>query len=66
MAVEVSTSGGGVLAALPKALFKVPADVDSWDVSKDGKFLMAAPSGVNSVAQPPLTVVLNWQTALKK
>jgi hypothetical protein len=46
----------------------VPADVDSWDVSADGKrFLMAAPSAVNSVAQPPFTVVvLNWQTALKK
>ena len=66
MAVDFSTSGG-VFQGLPKALFKVPADVDSWDVSADGKrFLMAVPSGVNSVAQPPFTVVLNWQTALKK
>ena len=67
MDVEVSTIGGVFQAARPKALFKVPADVDSWDISADGKrFLMAVPSGVNAVAPPPFTVVLNWQTALKK
>ena len=66
MAVEVSTSGV-FQAGVPKALFKVPPGVLFWDVSADGKrFLMAAPSSASVVPQPPFTVVLNWQAALKK
>jgi len=68
MAVEVNT-GDVFQAGVPKQLFKVPAGVLFWDVSADGnKFLMAAPSGAGptSQPQPPFTVVLNWQAALKK
>jgi eukaryotic-like serine/threonine-protein kinase len=66
MAVEVNTSGV-FQAGIPKALFKVPAGVLFWDVSTDGRrFLMAAPSAASAAAQPPFTVVLNWQAALKK
>jgi Tol biopolymer transport system component len=37
----------------------------SYEVSRDGqRFLMSAP--VNGATAPPLTVVLNWQTQLKK
>lgn len=64
MAVEVSTSGV-FQAGVPEALFKVPAGALFWDVSADGeRFLMAAPS--DATAQSPFTVVLNWQSSLKK
>ena len=67
MAVEVNTSGTMFQAGIPKAMFKMPPGVVFWDVSADGKkFLMAAPSGASATAQPPLTVVLNWQEMLKK
>ena len=66
MAVEVNTTGT-FRSGIPKALFKVPPGVFFWDVSSDGKrFLMAAPSPTNASSQPPFTVVLNWQAALKK
>ncbi len=66
MAVAVNTSGV-FQAGIPKALFKVPNGVIFWDASADGKkFLMAAPSGVNPLAQEPFTVMLDWQVGLKK
>jgi eukaryotic-like serine/threonine-protein kinase len=66
MAVEVSTSGA-FRAGIPRALFKVPPGVLFWDVSPDGKrFLMAAPSPTSASSQLPFTVVLNWQSALKR
>jgi len=66
MAVEVSTSGV-FQAGIPKALFKVPRGELFWDVASDGnRFLMAAPSSASVGTQPPFTVVLNWQAALKK
>ncbi|MBZ5696531.1 MAG: protein kinase [Acidobacteriia bacterium] len=64
MAVDVSTAGV-FQAGIPKTLFKVPRGVLFWDVSTDGKrFLMPSPSAAS--AQPPFTVVLNWETGLKK
>ena len=64
MAVEVDTSGA-FRAGIPKALFKVPLGLQFWEVSPDGKrFLMPSPSAAS--AQPPFTVVLNWQAGLKK
>lgn len=64
MAVGVSTSGV-FKAETPKALFKLPPGVLFWDVSPDGKrLLLVAPLGVT--AQAPFTVVLNWQSSLKK
>jgi Tol biopolymer transport system component len=66
MAVPVNTSGV-FQAGIPKPLFKVPAGVLFWDVSADGKkFLMAAPSATGQAGEPKFTVVLNWQSALKK
>jgi hypothetical protein len=70
MAVDVSTTGI-FHAEVPKELFKTPKGVLYWDVTADGKrFLMTAPSAANPAAppraQPPFTVVLNWQAALKK
>ena len=66
MAVEVSTNGV-FQAGAPKSLFKVPAGVWFWDVDAEGKrFLMAEPSQTSAPVPPRITVVLNWQTALKK
>jgi eukaryotic-like serine/threonine-protein kinase len=66
MAVEVNTTGA-FRAAIPKPLFKVPTGVVYWDVSADGRrFVMAVPSTMNTATQSKLTVVLNWQAALKK
>jgi Tol biopolymer transport system component len=38
----------------------------SYDVTADGRFLVNTISGQDSVASPPITVVMNWQAALKK
>jgi len=66
MAAEVNT-GGAFQAGIPRPLFKVPPRVYFGDASSDGKrFLMAAPSTSSAVPRPPITVVLNWQAALKK
>ena len=66
MAVDVSTSGV-FQAGVPKALFKVPAGVVFFDVSADGKrFLVVAPTAASATPPPKFTVVLNWQSLLKK
>jgi len=65
MTVPVNTSAV-FQAGIPKPLFKVPPGVLFWDVTSDGKrFVMAAPASVATASQP-FTVVLNWQSALKK
>jgi eukaryotic-like serine/threonine-protein kinase len=67
MAVELTTNPGFV-AGVPKALFQAPQRTATfpygWDVMPDGKrFLFAAQA---EQKEPPFTVVLNWQAALKK
>jgi dipeptidyl aminopeptidase/acylaminoacyl peptidase len=47
----------------PKTLFDAPANA-GFDVSKDGRFLMAV--GVAQSSPTPLTIVLNWQALFKK
>jgi len=64
MAVDVNTSGV-FQAGIPKQLFKTPPGVLFYDVSADGKrFLMPAP--LVTGADSSFTVVLNWQSPLKK
>jgi eukaryotic-like serine/threonine-protein kinase len=66
MAVDVNTSGV-FQAGIPKELFKAPNGVLFWDVSADGKrFIMANPEEENPAPPPAFSVVLNWETALKK
>jgi hypothetical protein len=66
MAIDVNTSGV-FQAGVPKPLFRVPPGVLFWDVSPDGKrFIMAQPSAESARAASKFTVVLNWQSALKK
>jgi eukaryotic-like serine/threonine-protein kinase len=67
MAVECATNPE-FRAGVPKPLFQTPQTAFSsgysWDVTSDGKrFLFPAPA---ERAAAPFTVVLNWQTGLKK
>jgi hypothetical protein len=67
MAVDVTTSPR-FQAGVPKPLFRVPPSASptsfSWDLAPDGsRFLFPAPPEQSNT---PLTVVLNWQAALKK
>jgi hypothetical protein len=65
-------SGTKFEAGAPKSLFRVPltssADIlerHTYTVSNDGqRFLMAAAAGGGK--SPPITVVVNWQAALKR
>ncbi|MEO8099597.1 MAG: protein kinase [Acidobacteriota bacterium] len=62
MAVKVTTSPA-VQVGDPVKLF-TGYDGGAYDVSPDGRILMAVTSGQNSVN--PIKVVLNWQLALRK
>ena len=58
----------------PRELFKVPiatggprAFAFHYDVAPDGKrFIALTTPQADALASSPITVVLNWQTALKK
>ena len=70
MSVDVTLSPA-FKASAPKALFQPPIfggaannrNREYWDIAPDGRFLVLTNSGD---ASAPLTVVLNWQAALKK
>ena len=64
MAVEVKGDGKKFDAGVPKPLFSVPAQAQ-FDVSKDGRFLIHVPVA-QTATNVPITVVVNWQSALKK
>jgi len=64
MAVDVKGDGKNFQAGVPKALFNTTID-DPFDVSRDGRFLLQVPSE-RAITNVPLTVVANWQEALKK
>jgi eukaryotic-like serine/threonine-protein kinase len=63
MAVEMKGTGTNPEAGIPKALFDVRPN-PTFDVAKDGRFLIAAP--VQQNASVPITVVVNWIAGLKK
>ncbi|HWC95721.1 MAG TPA: protein kinase [Candidatus Sulfopaludibacter sp.] len=64
-AVEIRTAGAKLEPGMPQKLFDGPSGWMSMDAAPDGrKFLFAVPSA-DSLRQP-LTVVVNWQSALKK
>ena len=64
MAVGIQ-SGPVFQAGVPKPLFDIRLGTSnpSFDVSADGRFLIAAPIEENTSV--PVTVVLNWQSALR-
>jgi hypothetical protein len=59
-------------AGAPQALFPVPETRTvlksfAYEPSVDGqRFLVDVPAGGEVAASPPLTIVTNWQNALKK
>ena len=65
LAVEIKP-GPQFQASVPKVLFDVRlgANNASYDVSADGRFLIASPVEQSTTA--PLTVIVNLQAALKK
>ena len=71
MAVDTQTDPA-FQAATPHALFRPPTTAYAvsntehrYDVTRDGKkFLMV--TGLAGEPSPPMTVVLNWETGLKK
>jgi serine/threonine-protein kinase len=64
MAVAVGGSGKKFEASVPKPLFEVPV-AGQFDVSKDGHFLIHVPQDA-AASNVPITVIVNWQSALKK
>ena len=65
MSVDISTTPA-LQIGVAQLLFKAPTvGTLFWDVTFDGKlFVITVPAGQSSSA--PYTVVLNWQSALKK
>ena len=64
MAVDVMP-GPSFQSGTPKALFRAPTNLSGWDVSNDGKRFLF-PLYTSDSSQAPFTVVLNWQSGLKK
>jgi hypothetical protein len=65
MAVPVTT-GAQFQPGVPKPLFDVrlASFNSSYDVSADGRFLIPTP--VDQASTVPMTVILNWQAALRR
>ncbi len=49
---------------LAKPLFDLPGGAGTFDVNRDGRFLIPAPVGQSTSA--PITVVVNWTAGLKR
>jgi Tol biopolymer transport system component len=65
MAVEVRSSAGNKFDnGLAKPLFDLPNGAFTFDVSKDGRFLI--PGSVEQTAGAPITVVVNWAAGQKR
>ena len=66
MAVGIKGTAGKLEAGVPQALFDVRLGFGnaSFDVAKDGKFLIG--TRVEQNVSVPMTVVVNWAAGLKK
>jgi Tol biopolymer transport system component len=69
MAVDIK-AGSTIEPGKPKVFFKRPANVSYYDVSPDGQRIIASinPAAGSALdeSHSPLTVVLNWATAIGK
>jgi Tol biopolymer transport system component len=68
-AVPISRNGTQITPSARTPLFKAPVVrtsswAASWDVSADGRFLINVPG--DPTKAPPATLVLNWQSGLRK
>jgi Tol biopolymer transport system component len=70
MVVDVVATGGVLETGNPRQLFVPPDNTGTWDVTSDGqRFLLSVPASPRQNEQrtpDPMTVVLNWQTAMQK
>jgi len=65
MVIAVRNGVGNKFDSDPaKPLFDLPANAGTFDVTKDGRFLIPAPVGQSASA--PITVVVNWAAGLKR
>ena len=68
MAAEVMIKGDAVEVGAVRELFgRIPLAAGYlYDVSADGQRILTVSSAANPVAPPPITLVENWQAALKR
>ena len=64
MSVEVTTAPALGLN-LAKPLFLLPSGAFQWDLSSDGKRFLTAVPMANTDSLSPITVVMNWDSALR-
>ena len=71
VSAEVSTSPEFQVRGVPKRLFNAPIyagpqNVESWDVTADGQRFLVD-TNIDAARDPgSITVLMNWQAALKK
>lgn len=67
LVTKFEASGAVFKSEVPKLLFE-PSVVggSAWDVSADGSRFLFPTAGGKDAADAPFTIVLNWQTALKR
>lgn len=65
MAVDVKT-GGTFEAGDPRVLFPLPANAGAWDLTADHYRVLVTLTAEGGGAAPPLRIVVNWASALKK
>jgi eukaryotic-like serine/threonine-protein kinase len=65
MAVLVQAVPNSLTVGEPKPLFKISGRAGTYDVAPDGKRILALPPAGDNAASS-MTVVVNWQTLLKK
>ena len=70
MATDMTTAGAVLQLGVPHALFATPSAADDalvyhYDVARDGKRFLLAVSSPHS-SGTPITLVLNWESALRK
>jgi len=66
MAVKLTTTGTAFQAGVPEQLFALPPNLGDWDVTADGKRFLVTVPPAQQTTQTPITVVLNWEAALKR
>jgi hypothetical protein len=66
MAAGIEVTGDALRPSAPVQLFQISlTNLTQWDVSRDGqRFLVAAP--LDRGSNTPITVVMNWEAALKR
>jgi eukaryotic-like serine/threonine-protein kinase len=66
MSVEVDTNGGNFQPGVAKRLFTLPPGAGGWDVTPDGKKILAPVAQTAQASPTPITVVLNWRAELSR